>query len=57
MEAVYLRVPMVVIPLVADQPFNARLIETFGIGRTIQLEETTEPKLLEVVNSVLSNIS
>ncbi|XP_073973445.1 UDP-glycosyltransferase UGT4-like isoform X2 [Rhodnius prolixus] len=57
MEAIYHSVPMVAIPMVFDQHFNAKLVETFGIGRSINIAQVAEEKLLKELNEVLENSS
>jgi glucuronosyltransferase len=54
-EAIYHRVPMVVIPLFSDQFFQARKIIHHGIGRKVDYETLTKETLLGTVQDVLRN--
>ncbi|WP_459501130.1 macrolide family glycosyltransferase [Bacillus sp. C1] len=56
-EALYYGVPLVVIPVIGDQPFVAKRVEELGAG--IQLDRTnlTSEMLREAVESVLDNKS
>ncbi|XP_073972887.1 UDP-glycosyltransferase UGT4-like isoform X2 [Rhodnius prolixus] len=55
MEAVYHAVPMVVVPFMADQYFNAKFVETVGIGMKLERETIHEELVLEAVERVLQN--
>jgi len=47
--------PLVVIPVTADQPDNAQRCTTLGIGQVIQLTELTPELLRDVVHDVLQD--
>ncbi|KAK9505170.1 hypothetical protein O3M35_009280 [Rhynocoris fuscipes] len=57
MEAIYHAVPMVGIPLVADQKHNTKFIEKLGIGIVIDKEDLSETKLSNAINTVLKDQS
>jgi UDP:flavonoid glycosyltransferase YjiC (YdhE family) len=48
-------VPMVVVPLFADQPYNARRVEEVGAG--LALEPTDLSRLADAVRAVLADRS
>ena len=54
-EALFYGVPMVVIPLVSDQPVNARCVERLGVGKAVTYSKVNKVSIREYVMSVLSN--
>lgn len=54
-EALYHGVPMVGIPLVSDQGYNANRMEIKGYGRRVDIAEATPASLSSTVNEVLNN--
>jgi glucuronosyltransferase len=56
-EAIYNGVPIVAIPVFADQDSNALNAETKGYGVTLEVTEITEEKLLAAINKILDNPS
>jgi len=54
-EAVWNGVPVVGIPVMADQPINMAHTENAGLGLTLNLDEITEDALYEKVTEVLTN--
>ena len=52
-EALVHGVPMVVIPFMADQPVNARQVETLGLGKRLKHKTVNSESLKETVWSVL----
>ncbi|KAK9498367.1 hypothetical protein O3M35_003015 [Rhynocoris fuscipes] len=56
-EGVYHAVPFVAIPILADQKFNAKFIETVGIGKVIDKDTITAEKLSNAINIVLNDPS
>ena len=54
-EALSLGTPMVVIPLVSDQPVNARCVEKPGVGKRLEYSMVNKDTLKETVWSVLSD--
>jgi glucuronosyltransferase len=55
MEAKFHGVPMVCVPLVGDQPNNARKISHEGWSSTLNLNDLTEETLSAAINEVLTN--
>ncbi|XP_064628746.1 UDP-glucuronosyltransferase 2B19-like [Lineus longissimus] len=53
-EALYSSVPMVGLPLFADQPFNCRRIEEH-FGRHIRAKDLSKDKLLHLIKQVISD--
>ena len=51
-EAIYYGVPMLSVPLIGDQPRNARRIEDRGYGQTIHLPTATVDSLVKLINKV-----
>jgi MGT family glycosyltransferase len=47
-------VPLVVVPLIADQFFNARVTERIGLGRVVAREELTPARIRAAVDEVLA---
>lgn len=56
-EALYFGVPLVVIPLSADQPIIARQVANIGAGVTLQMQSLTSSELRETVEHVLNHPS
>jgi UDP:flavonoid glycosyltransferase YjiC (YdhE family) len=54
-EAAVLGVPMVVIPITADQPYCAQRCEALGIGRAVGGEERSPASIREALRSVLND--
>ncbi|XP_031787545.1 UDP-glucuronosyltransferase 2B15-like isoform X1 [Nasonia vitripennis] len=54
-EAIYYGVPMVGIPLMADQHFNIKTYVTKGNAVKVELQEITTEKLTSAVSQVLKN--
>jgi len=54
-EALVHRVPMVVIPFIADQPTNARRIEELGLGRKLDYRSIDSELLRNTVLSVMKD--
>lgn len=54
MEAVYHGVPVLTLPIFADQRGNGRRAEQNGYGINIPLVDVTEEKLTEVLNNILT---
>ncbi|XP_073973756.1 UDP-glycosyltransferase UGT4-like isoform X2 [Rhodnius prolixus] len=57
MEGIYHKVPMLSIPLYVDQKMNAKMLESAGVGYTIQPEDVTEETLQIAINKLLNNQS
>ncbi|KAK9498364.1 hypothetical protein O3M35_003014 [Rhynocoris fuscipes] len=55
MEGFYHGVPMVVMPVVSDQLYNAKIIETHGLGLSLDSQSITEQQLIDTINEVLKN--
>ena len=53
MEAIFYGVPLLCIPLLGDQYFNARLVERNNFGLLLKWEELTESSLLNRVDKLL----
>jgi len=56
-EALYNGVPLIVIPLSADQPLIAQQVTTIGAGIQLQMESLTATQLYETANHVLNTPS
>ncbi|MFP3391662.1 macrolide family glycosyltransferase [Brevibacillus sp. SIMBA_040] len=56
-EALFYGVPLVVIPLSADQPIIARQVANIGAGVTLQMQSLTASQLRETVEHVLNHPS
>jgi glucuronosyltransferase len=54
-EAVYHGVPMLGIPFIADQKYNARKIVIEEIGLQIQLQDVTKETLLRSIYTILND--
>jgi UDP:flavonoid glycosyltransferase YjiC (YdhE family) len=50
-------VPILVLPIWADQPRNARVCEKIGIGRQLQAHERSIPEIREMVRAILGDPS
>ncbi|CAN5188883.1 glycosyltransferase [soil metagenome] len=49
--------PLVVIPIAADQPFNAERVAALGLGRVVEREERTPEGIRTVARAVLNDSS
>ncbi|MNI61682.1 Desosaminyl transferase EryCIII precursor [compost metagenome] len=56
-EGLYYGVPLIVIPLSADQPIIAGQVAHIGAGIRLQMQSLTANELREAVDHVLSNPS
>lgn len=56
-EAVYHAVPLLIIPITFDQPFNAYKVKKIGYGRFLQFSEVTEKALYHEIQEVVTNTS
>ncbi|KAI1702768.1 UDP-glucoronosyl and UDP-glucosyl transferase domain-containing protein [Ditylenchus destructor] len=57
-EAAHAGKPMVVIPLFADQLYNAALVKAKGIGEHVEIRSTTNPQfLIDALSKVLNDAS
>lgn len=54
-EATYHGVPLIVLPLFADQDFNAYRIRAQGLGVSIEFRDFSQELMDEAVGKVLSN--
>lgn len=55
LAALDLGLPVVVVPLIADQFFNAHVTERLGLGPVIRLEQLTPAQIRTAVNEALAN--
>lgn len=55
MESVYHGVPIVGIPVYADQKMNIALAKSYEYAAEVPYKELTEEKLTEALNQVLNN--
>ncbi len=54
-EATYYGVPLMVVPLFADQDYNAYRIEAQEVGTLVEIRGMTEETLVNAVDKVLKN--
>ena len=54
-ESLVCGVPMVVIPVMSDQPVNARCIEKLGVGKRLEYKSVSKDTLKAYVLPMLSN--
>lgn len=54
-ECLYYGIPMVVMPLLADQYDNAQRIQAMNYGRRLDLSHFTEAKLMSLVDELLTD--
>ncbi|MEK0316171.1 macrolide family glycosyltransferase [Cohnella sp. 56] len=54
-EALYYNVPLIVIPLAADQPLNADRVQTLGAGIRLERDTLTSGAIRESVNRMLAS--
>ena len=47
--------PMVVVPLIADQFFNARVVQQLALGQVVQREDLTPARIRAAADEVLAN--
>lgn len=55
MDALSLGLPMVIIPIAADQPLNAQLCADAGAARVIEPDERTPETIREATQAVLQD--
>jgi UDP:flavonoid glycosyltransferase YjiC (YdhE family) len=55
LQALDLGLPMVVIPLIADQFVNGAVVQALGLGQTVQLSELSAETIRRAAREVLSN--
>ncbi|KAK7574042.1 hypothetical protein V9T40_011233 [Parthenolecanium corni] len=53
-EAIYFGKPMILMPVCADQPGNAGLLMSLGVGEYLNFVKVTETELLEALNEVVN---
>ncbi|XP_049819206.1 UDP-glucuronosyltransferase 1A5-like [Aethina tumida] len=51
-ESITNGVPMVVLPIIADQPFNAKRMKNLGIAKVLEIETMTRDQLQEAIIEV-----
>lgn len=54
-EAVFHGVPLVAVPIFADQGDNARRVSERGLGVTVDKTEISEEQIYSAITTVLSN--
>lgn len=54
-EAIYYGKPMILIPIFADQPGNAGVLMSLGVGKYLDFSKLTETNLLAALNEVLND--
>lgn len=54
-ESTYNGVPMIVLPLFADQDYNAYRIEALEVGVRVEIRGMTENSLVDAVGKILSD--
>lgn len=54
-ECMYYGLPMIVLPVFADQLDNAQRVEDLGYGRRLNVDTCTQDQLLDAINSILSD--
>ena len=54
-ECIYFGVPMIVLPLMRDQPYNARLVKHHGLGVSDNIHTITKEQLLSHVLDIFSS--
>ncbi|XP_014292886.1 UDP-glycosyltransferase UGT4 isoform X2 [Halyomorpha halys] len=54
-EAIYHKVPLVVIPFFSDQFYNALMAEKQGFAKVLNYENFTNETLMSAINSVINN--
>ncbi len=55
LQAIDAGLPTVIVPLIADQFFNAEVAEAMGMSRVVQDDQLTPASICEVVEEVLGN--
>ncbi|PSN34564.1 hypothetical protein C0J52_18330 [Blattella germanica] len=55
-EAVFHAVPVLGIPFIADQKFNAKKIQDSGIGVKLSFVDVTKESLTQSINEILHNV-
>jgi UDP:flavonoid glycosyltransferase YjiC (YdhE family) len=56
-EALGLGIPLVVLPIMSDEPYSAERCEALGVGRAIDPADRTSDAIREAVRSVLADAS
>lgn len=56
-EAIYHGVPMIIMPIFADQPMNANNVQANGMGLTFDFNDLSEEKLKNAIEEILENTS
>ena len=46
---------MVLLPIFAEQPSNAALLEHIGVGVNLNIQKLTEQKLLDAIKEVIND--
>lgn len=54
-EAIYFGKPMMTIPIFADQPSNAAIINNLEAGLNIDFIELSEMKLLDAITKIIND--
>lgn len=54
LEATFAGVPMICIPVFADQPRNAYLLESWGAGKVVTKSDVMKGKLESAIQEVIS---
>lgn len=54
-ECIYNGVPMIVVPIARDQPFNARLVEQHGLGKSCSPDTISKNSLLPLIHTVIES--
>lgn len=55
LESVYFGVPVICLPVMADQPMNAALLKQYGMSVTIHPEQLNENTLKAALDDILGN--
>lgn len=54
-EAVHFGVPLVLIPVLAEQDANARIMEARGVGVKLEITTLKKPELEHAISEILNN--
>jgi glucuronosyltransferase len=54
-EAVYHRVPLIILPVFVDQPINARIAQSKGIAISLEWQKLTEDVFYDAIQQILSD--
>ena len=57
LAAIDVGLPLVIVPLIADQFFNAHATQSSGLGRVVQFDELTPEAIRAAVDEVLGEPS